>query len=195
MSERNLTDLEYAVLGLMSVEPQSGYSIISNFEVTPSFRWSASPGSIYPMLKRLEKASYISGELDMAHETRPRKLYTLTSKGEAALDAWINADVSNQDIAEGRDVMMVKFLFAETRLAHDDILAWLERYEEAIAHYEQMFRLQRAPGMAEWSLHQLLLLEMSIMEISMIRNWIQMARHRLEVERLRADVRTQSNEE
>ncbi|MEJ2364796.1 MAG: PAS domain S-box protein, partial [Deltaproteobacteria bacterium] len=41
-------------MGLISMEPQSGYSIISTFE-SGRYRWSGSPGSVYPILKRLEK--------------------------------------------------------------------------------------------------------------------------------------------
>jgi DNA-binding PadR family transcriptional regulator len=59
---RELTTLEYVVIGLIGYEPQSGYSIVSYFEDRDS-SWSASPGSIYPMLKRLEKLGVIDGAL------------------------------------------------------------------------------------------------------------------------------------
>jgi len=192
-SERDLTDLEYAVLGFISFEPQSGYSLISHFEVSMSIRWSASPGSIYPMLKRLEKSGYIAGELDVVHETRPRKMYELTPKGQEVLDAWMRAVPTNQNVAEGRDVMMLKFLFAERRLNWDEVLGWLDRYEAAIDGYEKIFNVNR-PRDIEWSTHQMLVVEMSLMEINMQRNWVQIARHRLQVEKLRDDARDTNRE-
>lgn len=187
--ERGLTELEYVVLGVLSFEPQSGYGIISYFEVTASVRWSASPGSIYPMLKRLESMGYIEGNLDRVYETRPRKVYELTSAGRDALLVWIQKEPDNQDVTEQRDTMMLKFLFAEKCLSYPEIMNWLDKYEAATERYEKMFRLQRDPGMVDWSLHQLLLVEMSLMEINMLRTWLQMARRRLEVEKLRSDVR------
>lgn len=179
MIERGLTDLEYAVLGLISVEPQSGYSIINAFELSPSIRWSASPGSIYPMLKRLEKAGYIDGEIQPVHETRPRKMYRLTPKGEAVFDEWIRETPTNLEVTERRDVMMLKFLFAEKRLTPAEVNAWLDHYDAAITNYLKMFQFSRHPSMAEWSVHQLLIVEMSMMEVAMLRQWIQLARERL----------------
>lgn len=181
MIDRGLTDLEYAVLGLISVEPQSGYSIINAFELSPSIRWSASPGSIYPMLKRLEKADYVVGEIEAVHETRPRKLYTLTVKGEEVIDEWIREEPTNLDVTERREVMMLKFLFAEKRLITAEVQAWLDRYDEAVANYIKMFQFSRHPSMADWSAHQLLIVEMSMMEVNTLRDWIQLARQRLNV--------------
>src|SRR5574341_75998 len=86
--ERELSTLEYVVLGLISMEAQSGYTIINYFE-DGAYSWSASPGSVYPLLKRLEKGGIIAGELDMTLETRPRKMYVLTPFGEELLDEWL----------------------------------------------------------------------------------------------------------
>src|SRR5262245_34359669 len=87
-NKRGLTALEYVVLGLVGMEPQSGYSIVNYFE-EGMYSWSASPGSIYPMLKRLEQQGIIDGELIMEHETRPRKIYRLSALGESLLDDWL----------------------------------------------------------------------------------------------------------
>jgi DNA-binding PadR family transcriptional regulator len=182
---RDLTTLEYLVLGLIGMEPQTGYSIIGWFEVTASIRWSASPGSVYPILKRLEKAGYLDGELESVHDTRARRIYSLTAQGEETLDAWIRLAPSNQDIAEERDVIMSRFLFAEKRLSRAEVLDWLDRYLAGIDRYESMLRAQRPPEDIAWSAHQILVLEMAFMELSLQRNWVFMARNRLEIERLR----------
>ncbi len=176
---RELTTLEYVVLGLISTEPQSGYSIITAFDEEVYRRWSASPGSIYPMLKRLERQGLIAGELEMVHETRPRKMYTLTPQGAELLDAWLLAPASKIDVSEERDIMLLKFLFAEKRLDREEVLAWLDDYERATDDYEYLLRVQRNPESSDWSLHQQLVVEAMIMEINMQRTWIQLARNRL----------------
>ena len=84
--ERELTTLEYMVLGMVGVAPQSGYTIMSALDSGIYSYRSASPGSVYPMLKRLERVGILASELEMIHETRPRKMYTLTPLGEELLD-------------------------------------------------------------------------------------------------------------
>jgi PadR family transcriptional regulator AphA len=181
--DRDLTTLEYVVLGLISTGPQSGYSIINTFESSVYRRWSASPGSIYPMLKRLEKADIIAGELEMVHETRPRKMYTLTPLGEELVDEWLIAPLSGYvDLVEERDITLLKFLFAENRLTREEILAWLDHFEDALTVYEKMYRIQRDPASEAWSTHQQLIIEATIMEMNMQRTWIQLARRRLQAQ-------------
>ncbi len=177
--DRELTTLEYVVLGLISTGPQSGYSIISTFETEVYRRWSASPGSVYPMLKRLERRGVIAGELEVVYETRPRKMYRLTPAGERLVDAWLKAPLGKPDVTEERDITMLKFLFAENRLSREEILVWLDDYEGAARAYEVMFRTQRDPEWSDWSLHQRLIVEGMLMEIDMQLKWIQTARHRL----------------
>ncbi len=176
---RDLTTLEYVVLGLISTGPQSGYSIITAFDDEVYRRWSASPGSIYPMLKRLEKRNIITGELEVVHETRPRKMYMLTPTGETLLDEWLEAAPTKFDVTEERDITLLKFLFAEKRLSREDVLVWLDAYELATHEYEYLFRTQRNPESSDWSPHQQLVVEAMIMEINMQRTWIQVARNRL----------------
>ncbi|PJF39573.1 MAG: PadR family transcriptional regulator [Chloroflexi bacterium] len=182
---RDLTTLEYVVLGLIGIKPQSGYTIINFFE-EGAFRWSASPGSIYPILKRLEKQDIIAGELEMIHETRPRKLYTLTSLGEALLDEWLKQPPAVMPLYEERDIALWKFLFAESRLTREEILHWLDAYQEQIEAYEvsrKIFQAATEAATEEFnlapSIHSLLVTEAIIMEINTQRTWIQMARHRL----------------
>ena len=80
---RELTILEYTILGLLSICPLTGYSVIGALE-KGSYRLSTSTGSIYPALKRLERHNIIAGELEAVYETRPRKV---VEAGLAALPA------------------------------------------------------------------------------------------------------------
>lgn len=178
--ERELTTLEYLVLGVLSFEPQSGYSIISTFEMD-YWRGSTSPGSVYPILKRLESSGIITGELEMVHEARSRKMYALTPSGEELLDEWLKAPIVKGDVAEEHNTLLMKFLFAERRLSHEEIIEWLNRYERAVDEYNQMLLVQRPPDLDAWSLHTQLILEANLMELSMQRTWIQMARQRLQM--------------
>jgi DNA-binding PadR family transcriptional regulator len=181
---RDLTDLEYLVLGLCALEPQSGYSIISFFENGTS-SYSASPGSIYPMLKRLEQQEIIIGELEMAHETRPRKIYALTAEGEALLDAWLVQVPRMRPYYQEREMAMWRFQFMADRLPVPDILLWLENYMDAVrisdAHV-QLFgggTLAALEEMGVATLHQQLTHEAMVMEINAVRTWLEVTHARL----------------
>jgi PadR family transcriptional regulator AphA len=179
--ERELTTLEHLVLGLVGEEPQSGYSIISTLE-TGVHRWSASPGSIYPILKRLEKLGCIEGELEIIYETRPRKMYRLTALGEEILNGWLRAPLPWSEVLDGRDIVLIKFLFMEKHLTREEVLAWLDEYERITVEYDAPRRTFHEALISGSSLHQQLIHEVTLMELNMQRTWIQMARRRLQAE-------------
>lgn len=66
-----------AVLSLLS-EPQYGYSLVSVLEEKGM---SVEPGTLYPLLRRLEKQGLLESKWD-TNETRPRKYYILTPTGK-----------------------------------------------------------------------------------------------------------------
>ena len=177
--DRDLTTLEYLVLGLISLEPQSGYTLINTFE-SDRFRWSGSPGSVYPILKRLEKQDILSSELEMVHETRPRKIYSLTRLGERILDDWLRRLLTRQEVLLERDVVLTKFLFIERRLTHQEILAWLDQYEQETEAYLTVLETASMPELQSVAtVHQQLISQAFEMEMKMQRKWIQVARRRL----------------
>ena len=117
-----MTPLSYALLGLMQMEPRSGYALRKVFETTPLGNYSSSPGSIYPALKSLEAAGLV--ETRGPRDARGKGLYHLTSTGRDALEAWLAAPV--EDLGEA----MLRFAF----LPEDDaprLLAFLDAFEAA----------------------------------------------------------------
>lgn len=187
MAKRELTTLEYIVLGLVSLEPQSGYSISSFFE-DGSYSWSASPGSIYPMLKRLEKQSVIVGELEMEYETRPRKVYTLTDRGGELLDEWLRAVPDMRPFYEQREVAQLRFQFMERRLPREDILKWVDGYLDAARYASSVEKVYTEPikqamedDATTFSLHSQLLMDGYLMEINTLRTWLEIVKTRLQL--------------
>jgi len=56
MKAKRITALEFALLGLVSQKPRSGYELIQVFRDRPMAHFSDSPGAIYPALRRMESA-------------------------------------------------------------------------------------------------------------------------------------------
>ncbi|MFD2117365.1 PadR family transcriptional regulator [Paenibacillus yanchengensis] len=65
-----------AVLGQLR-KPEYGYSLVTILE-TDGF--TVEPGTLYPLLRRLEKQGVLVSEWDTS-ETRPRKYYLLSELG------------------------------------------------------------------------------------------------------------------
>ena len=187
MGQRELSTLEYIVIGTCSLEPQSGYSITSSFE-DGSYSWNASPGSVYPMLKRLEKQEVIEGTLEMAYETRPKKVYTLTEYGGSLLDDWLMTVPNMRPFWEQREIAQLRFQFMEKRLTKAQIIKWLDNYLDAVNYASKVEEVYMKPiqklmeeDASTFSLHSQLLMESYIMEINTLRTWLELARHRIQM--------------
>ena len=117
-----MTPLSYALLGLVQLEPRTGYALRKVFETTPMGNYSSSPGSIYPALKALETAGLV--ETRGPETARGKGLYHLTGEGEAALGAWLRAPVGDLEEA----MLRFAFLRDDDRMA---ILAFLDSFQVA----------------------------------------------------------------
>lgn len=73
-------DLKYVFLDLLKERPRHGYDLIRDLEERFSGQYTASPGTVYPVLQMLEDMGYVSVE-----QQDGRKTYTVTSAGEQFL--------------------------------------------------------------------------------------------------------------
>jgi DNA-binding PadR family transcriptional regulator len=146
--------LELAILGLLKEQPLHGYELKKRLGETLGFLWGVSYGSLYPALRRLERAGAIEiaapgspaapvavapmpatgsidGETAAARirrlpkpTRRTRKQYRLTPRGDQLF-----AELLTGDDAPGADeekAFALKFAFCR-HLASDARLALLER--------------------------------------------------------------------
>ncbi len=96
--------LEYSILSLMAESELYGYELITklnNWEIL-----STKEGTIYPLLKRLEKDDLIKSEWrESEGEGPPRKYYSLTAEGKKMLNQmdieWNNLKIAINDIKGG----------------------------------------------------------------------------------------------
>jgi DNA-binding PadR family transcriptional regulator len=113
------------VLGLLGVKPMSGYDIKRAVDRTIRHFWAASYGQIYPELKRLEEAGWISGK-DASQGERARRVYKLTAQGGRELEAWLHG---NETRIEMRDESLLRLFFADA-LPRDEALGLLSARRE-----------------------------------------------------------------
>jgi PadR family transcriptional regulator AphA len=80
--------LRYAILGLLSVEPMSGYDLSKWMDRGLGNIWSAHASQIYPELARLVEGGAIE-EVPGEPGPRRRRVYGLTETGSAELRDWL----------------------------------------------------------------------------------------------------------
>ena len=81
MRELRRGTITIGVLSQLS-EPQYGYSLVT---ILSEKGVQVEPGTLYPLLRRLEKQGLLESEWD-TNETRPRKYYVLSKVGKEVFD-------------------------------------------------------------------------------------------------------------
>ena len=83
-----MTNLGYALLGLLAREPASGYDLTSQMRAPVGFLWRARHSQIYPQLARLEAEGLITPGVVEQVVLPAKKVYTITPGGLAQLPSW-----------------------------------------------------------------------------------------------------------
>lgn len=121
-----MTSLELAIVGLVHIEPTTGYDLCKLFESTPMGRFSSSPGAVYPALRRLEKRGVIAGRVQYASSLRPRKVYSTTRDGKRLLKERIAAPVTDDDLVWDTEDLLLRFSFMGHVVGLSDTRRFLE---------------------------------------------------------------------
>ncbi len=153
MPKETITDLEYALLGLLSAAPMSGYDLKKAFATALS-RFSSSSGGLYPALRRLEQRGLLVARIEREGELRARRLYRLTEAGTAALDAWIRQPIDQEMVARRLDLVLLRFVFLEGRGTRAEAIAFLEQLKHQVVHYLSRLEAQMESLKAVATLHQ-----------------------------------------
>jgi DNA-binding PadR family transcriptional regulator len=122
------TTLGLALIGLVNAEPRTGYAVRMVFERTPIGRFSSSPGSIYPALKRLEA----QGLVEQREGGDGARAFHATDRGRQVLMAWLQRPVSPDDYDREPDLTLLRFAFLDAVADTELTLRFLESLQAAI---------------------------------------------------------------
>jgi|SRR5579859_1168816 len=100
----------YALLGILSFHPMSGYDLKKQIEQTTNHFWHEDFAQIYPILKQLEAEGLTTSTVEKQEGRPERHIYALTEKGWGALRNWIAKPVSSQ---VRRNELLLKLFFAD----------------------------------------------------------------------------------
>lgn len=116
---------KYAILGLLSWGPMSGYDIKKAVEQSISNFWNESYGQIYPILKRLAAEGLAATSVEKQVGKPDRYVYALTEKGRKALQAWLRKPVAQE---VGRIEILLKLFFGR-QVAVADNIRHIQRFQ------------------------------------------------------------------
>jgi PadR family transcriptional regulator AphA len=106
--------LDFALLGLITQEPRTGYELRKLFVSTPLRHFSDSPGSIYPALARLQRRVWVKALREKGENPRGRQRFAITPGGTGALRQWVNAPIPDDRnaVVDALSELMLRFSFA-----------------------------------------------------------------------------------
>lgn len=122
----------YAILGLLSFGPMSGYDIKKYYDTTIGFFWNENYGQIYPLLKKLHSSEEVTKEVVYQEGKPDRHVYSITEKGLASLKEWMEEDGSPTKL---RDELLLKTYFGSIT-DNENTIRRLEKSMEE--HYKQL---------------------------------------------------------
>jgi PadR family transcriptional regulator, regulatory protein AphA len=134
------TDFEQILIGLIVLQPRSGYDLKRHFASTPSSVYQPSSGALYPALRRLQGQGLLQQVPPTADQhggltRRRRHVYQVTSRGREVHGAWIREPVDPATVAQDLGMHLMRFVMMESQLPRAEVLAFLSSLQEALAHF------------------------------------------------------------
>ncbi len=127
--------LKYALLGFLSTEPASGYTLAQEFGESMGWFWSASHSQIYPELHRLEEQGLILSQEAPGEGAKIKKIYRISDAGRLDLQRWV---VQEHEYPPIRDAERIKLVFlddAPLDAVRRHLQAHLKHHEDLLAIY------------------------------------------------------------
>jgi DNA-binding PadR family transcriptional regulator len=88
MARRSSSGSE-VLLGLLTIEPMSGYDLGQLIRISVGHFWRESYGQIYPNLKRLAAEGLVTARTERQKGKPDRRVYSITGKGREQLVKWL----------------------------------------------------------------------------------------------------------
>ena len=134
----------YAILGMLSHEPLTGYDLKKRIEVTISYFWpDLSFSKIYPNLKKLESKRLVKMKEIKGGNRPDRKIYHITNAGREKLSEWlsqpIDVDRTNNLLYTVQELLLKVHFGGLTSV--DDTMKFIEQSKNQIQKSNSTLKL------------------------------------------------------
>ena len=142
--------LKLAILGLLSLEPGSGYDIKRTIDRSVYFIWNVTGPQIYTTLRTLREDGLIASESIPQVGKPAKQIHTITQKGKEVLASLVNEPIQ---AAVTRDEVLLRVFFgnfADEKIILRELNAYLDRIRKERLYMEQTeARITARPGSRE----------------------------------------------
>ena len=139
--------LRFALLGLLAVEPASGYDLKRAIDRSTYFIWNATGPQIYNTLHKLREEGCVTSR-SLPQVGKPDKqIHTITPRGHTALEGFMSEPIRASVTRD--EVLLRIFLgnFASKGTMRRELAAYLERIRRERAYLEATkARVEAHPG-------------------------------------------------
>ena len=176
------TPSRYAILGLLSQGPLSGYALRQRFGESLANFWRLSFGQIYPLLHQMEGEGLVEA-LDVPDAPRGQRAYRLTERGTQALAEWLAEPPAFE---QTRSELLLKLAFAPSAppgalQGHlRDFAARQRARVEQLAGIEATLRASHEPNAPDAADPWLLTLDYGITKARALADWADRAARALD---------------
>lgn len=138
--------IKYAILGLLSWKPSTGYDLKKVFEESSSMYWSGNNNQIYKALIRMQEEGLVTNETEHQEGLPSKKIYTITHEGISELKYWV---LSSPEAPEFKKPFLIQLMWSEL-LNNQELHEILAKYEneikmQMILHKEKIRRGNSSP--------------------------------------------------
>lgn len=120
--------IRYAILGILSCQPYTGYDLKKIIQDSPFMHWSGNNNQIYKSLVELLGDGFVTSEVHHQESSPSKKVYTITREGLAELKDWV---CTSPELPECKKTFLVQLAWAG-QLSQEELGALLSQYEYEI---------------------------------------------------------------
>jgi DNA-binding PadR family transcriptional regulator len=145
------------LLGLLAIEPMSGYDLGITIRASVGHIWNESYGQIYPNLKKMAADGLVTAKVERQKGKPDRTIYSVTKKGHERLTNWLTVPPQPEI---PRNEFLLKLFFGE-RIPTEILIGWVERMvedESAVlreltrVEHEEIAQNRHYPGAPYWKM-------------------------------------------
>ncbi|MDU5145775.1 MAG: DUF4180 domain-containing protein [Paenibacillus dendritiformis] len=130
--------IKYAILGLLSWKPATGYELKKIFEDSSAMYWSGNNNQIYKSLVQLLNDGLVTNEVKHQESSPSKKIYSITEEGLARLKDWV---LEEPDVPELKNTFLIQLAWAD-QLSDEELHEMLDRYESSI-HMQLVYQQEK----------------------------------------------------
>lgn len=135
--------IKFAILGILSWKPATGYDIKKIIEESSVMYWSGNNNQIYKSLVQLLDEGFVTNEVQHQESSPSKKVYTITDEGLAELKEWV---LSSPELPELKKSFLNQLAWAD-QLNTDELNDLLSRYENEISMQVLLEQEKKRRGM------------------------------------------------